>query len=260
MAKNLVIVESPTKAKIITNFLGKDYKVMSSNGHIRDLPAKKGDMTPKQAELPYSTLAVDIDGDLDMIFVNTPAKKKIIANIKAQIEPDTILWLASDEDREGEAISWHLLETLDPKRKLKNKRVVFHEITKGAIKEAFKNTRELDMDLVEAQMARRVLDRVVGYKLSPLLWKKIKFGLSAGRVQTPCTRILVDREREIQAFIPEEYWSIGAFFNKDKINFEAKIISDNGKKVDLKNSSDVEKILEKIGTKFVEKNGEIILD
>jgi len=265
MAKNLVIVESPTKAKIITTFLWKDFKVMSSNGHIRDLPAKKWDMSPKQAELPYATLAVDIEWDLDMIFVNTPAKKKIIANMKAQIEPDTILRIASDEDREWEAIWWHLLEALDPKRKLKNKRVVFHEITKWAIQEAFKATRELDMDLVEAQMARRVLDRVVWYKLSPLLWKKIKFWLSAWRVQTPCTRILVEREREIDAFIPEEYWSVWWLFNKDKISFESKFFTDveimkDWKKLELKSSEDTAKILEKIWTKFVEKNWEIIID
>ena len=251
MAKNLVIVESPTKAKIITKFLWKDYKVMSSNWHIRDLPAKKGDMTPKQAALPYSTLAVDIENDFDMIFVQTPAKKKIIKAMKDQVEPDTVLWLASDEDREWEAISWHLLETLDPKRKLKNKRVVFHEITKWAIQEAFKHTRELDTDLVDAQMARRVLDRIVWYKLSPLLWKKIKFWLSAWRVQSPCVRILVDREREIQAFIPEEYWSIWSFFNKDKIDFESKFFTDleivkDWKKLELKNSDDTKKILEKI--------------
>ena len=251
MAKNLVIVESPTKAKIITKFLWKDYKVMSSNWHIRDLPAKKGDMTPKQAALPYSTLAVDIENDFDMIFVQTPAKKKIIKAMKDQVEPDTVLWLASDEDREWEAISWHLLETLDPKRKLKNKRVVFHEITKWAIQEAFKHTRELDTDLVDAQMARRVLDRIVWYKLSPLLWKKIKFWLSAWRVQSPCVRILVDREREIQAFIPEEYWSIWSFFNKDKIDFESKFFTDleivkDWKKLELKNSDDTKKILEKL--------------
>ena len=211
MAKNLVIVESPTKAKVIKSFLWPEYTVLSSNWHIRDLAAKKADLTPTQAKLPYATLWVDIDNDFEMLYVTTPAKKKIVKKLKDAMEKDTIIYLASDEDREWEAIAWHLLEVLDKKREHKNIRVVFHEITKKAITEAFKNTRELDTDLVEAQQARRVLDRVVWYKLSPLLWKKIRFWLSAWRVQSACVKIIVDRERQILAFNPEEYWSLTSF-------------------------------------------------
>lgn len=253
MAKNLVIVESPTKAKVIRSFLWKDYTVLSSNGHIRDLPAKKWDLTPTQAKLPYANLWVDIENNFEMLYVTTPAKKKIVKKLKDEMEYWTTIYLASDEDREWEAIAWHLLEILDKKRKHKNKRVVFHEITKNAITKAFDNTRDLDTDLVEAQQARRVLDRLVWYKLSPLLWKKIKFWLSAGRVQSACTKIVVDREREIQAFKPEEYWSLTAFVtpaSRDSVQwvstFDSKLIEKNWKKFIPKNEEEATKAFEEI--------------
>lgn len=228
MTKNLVIVESPTKAKVIKQYLWRDYKVMSSNGHIRDLPAKKSELSAAQQKLPYASIWIDVDNWFEALYVCPPAKKKIINSLTEEMDKDTVIYLATDEDREWEAISWHLLEVLDKKRTHKNKRVVFHEITKDAIIEAFKNTRELNEDLVEAQQARRFLDRIVWYKLSPLLWNKVRFWLSAWRVQSVCVRLIVEREREIKAFKPEEYWSLTALLNKkeDKNNiFESKLVS-----------------------------------
>src|ERR1700742_507961 len=182
MAKNLVIVESPAKAKTIEKYLGKDYTVKSSFGHIRDLP-KKG-------------LNIDIDNGFAPTYEISPDKKKTIAELR-KLAKEADVWLASDEDREGEAIAWHLTQALklDPK---KTKRIVFHEITKPAIEAAIKNPRTVDIKLVDAQQARRVLDRLVGYELSPVLWKKVRTGLSAGRVQSVAVRLIVEREREIK--------------------------------------------------------------
>lgn len=232
--KNLVIVESPTKAKTITKFLGRDYKIESSFGHIRDLPKSK--------------LGVDLENNFEPQYVIPVKAKKQVALLKKLAEKSDQIYFATDEDREGEAISWHLAEVLKiPKTKIK--RIVFHEITETAIKEALKNPRLLDLNMVDAQQARRVLDRLVGYQLSPLLWKKVAKGLSAGRVQSVAVRLIVERERLIQAFKPDEYWTLDAKFassHGEKIEFEAKLNAINGKTVDkleIKNKEHSDKIL-----------------
>ena len=196
MQKNLVIVESPAKAKTIEKFLGEDYKVMSSYGHIRDLKRKELSIDPDTLEPNYEI---------------PEEKKKLVNELKKQAKEAKKVWLASDEDREGEAISWHLCEVLGLDEKNTN-RIVFHEITKPAILEAIKNPRHLNMNLVNAQQARRVLDRLVGFRLSPVLWRKVKPALSAGRVQSVAVRLIVEREREIQAFESEPYYRINAIF------------------------------------------------
>ena len=209
MAKNLVIVESPAKAKTIEKFLGKDYKVESSFGHIADLPSKE--------------LGVDVDGDFKPNYIVSDDKKKVVKNLKALAKKAEMVWLASDEDREGEAIAWHLEQELDlvPER---TKRIVFHEITKNAILKAIENPRAIDYDLVNAQQARRVLDRLVGYELSPVLWRKVKGGLSAGRVQSVSVRLTVEREREIQKFDPEASFRVdGSFTNEAGKLLKAKL-------------------------------------
>lgn len=209
MAKNLVIVESPAKAKTIEKFLGKEFQVASSFGHIADLPSKE--------------IGVDVENDFKPKYEVSPDKKKLVKELKDLSKKAETVWLASDEDREGEAISWHLAEELklDPK---KTKRIVFHEITKTAIQKAIENPRTIDYNLVNAQQARRVLDRLVGYELSPVLWKKVKGGLSAGRVQSVSVRLIVEREREIQAFKPVASFSITAeFSNEAGKSFKAKL-------------------------------------
>jgi len=217
MSKNLVIVESPTKAKTIGRFLGKDFTVVSSYGHVRDLPKTK--------------LGVDVDHDFEPSYT-VPAKAKIkVAGLKEEAAKTQMLYLATDEDREGEAISWHLIELLKPKAN-QVKRIVFHEITESAIREALANPRDLDQNLVNAQQARRILDRLVGYELSPFLWKKVAKGLSAGRVQSVAVRLIVEREREIKAFISQEYWSITGLFSKGKENFSAELAKLQGKALD----------------------------
>lgn len=246
MAKNLVIVESPTKAKMLRSFLGKDYDVESSYGHVRDLPGKKADLTPTQQKLPYASLGIDVENDFAPLYVVPPKAKKHVTKLKKLMEPDTTIWLASDEDREGEAISWHLLQILKPKKTNKIRRIVFHEITKSAILEAVDNPRELDQHLVNAQTARRVLDRLVGYTLSPLLWKKIRFGLSAGRVQSVAVKMIVDREREIKAFNPEEYWSLVADVEKEKKAFTATFTKLDGKKFVPKNELEANAIYDAV--------------
>ncbi len=209
MAKNLVIVESPAKAKTIEKFLGKDFKVESSFGHIADLPSKE--------------LGVDVDGDFKPKYQVSKDKKEVVKKLKDLAKKAEMVWLASDEDREGEAIAWHLAETLKLD-KAKTKRIVFHEITKAAIKKAIENPRGIDYDLVDAQQARRVLDRIVGYELSPVLWRKVKGGLSAGRVQSVSVRLIVEKEREIQGFTPEASFRIDAeFSNEDGQTFKAKL-------------------------------------
>ena len=209
MPKNLVIVESPAKAKTIEKFLGKDYKVESSFGHIADLPSKE--------------LGVDVEGDFMPKYSVSTDKKAVVKKLKDLAKKAETVWLASDEDREGEAIAWHLFEQLKLDKE-KTKRIVFHEITKSAIQNAVENPRSIDYDLVDAQQARRVLDRIVGYELSPVLWRKVKGGLSAGRVQSVSVRLIVEREREIEAFNPEKSYRIDAeFSNESGQSFKAKL-------------------------------------
>ncbi|MCA0933717.1 type I DNA topoisomerase [Lutimonas saemankumensis] len=209
MSKNLVIVESPAKAKTIERFLGKDYVVESSFGHIADLPSKE--------------LGVNVDGDFKPNYTVSADKKAVVKKLKSLAKKADTVWLASDEDREGEAIAWHLYEQLKLKDE-NTKRIVFHEITKKAILKAIENPRSINYNLVNAQQARRVLDRLVGYELSPVLWKKVKGGLSAGRVQSVAVRLIVEREREIENFIPEaSYRVVGEFINKNGKKFKAKL-------------------------------------
>ncbi|AUC83551.1 type I DNA topoisomerase [Lacinutrix sp. Bg11-31] len=209
MAKNLVIVESPAKAKTIEKFLGKDFKVESSYGHISDLPSKE--------------LGVDVEGDFDPKYEVSSDKKAIVKKLKDLAKKAEMVWLASDEDREGEAIAWHLAESLGLVKE-KTKRIVFHEITKSAIQKAVENPRQIDYDLVDAQQARRVLDRIVGYELSPVLWRKVKGGLSAGRVQSVSVRLIVEREKEINEFKAEASYRIDAeFSNEEGQSFKAKL-------------------------------------
>lgn len=221
--KNLVVVESPTKAKTIGKFLGKDYEIIASMGHIMDLPK--------------STLGVDVEHDFLPDYQEMVDKKKIIGQLKSAGKIAENIILATDPDREGEAIAAHVKEVLK-KQKTKNKeqkfsRVVFHEITKEAIEEAFKNPREIDANLVDAQTARRILDRLVGYKLSPILWQKVRRGLSAGRVQSVALRLIVEREKEIGKFKKEKYWTIHVFFEKNGKETEFDLIEIDGKKIEL---------------------------
>ncbi len=225
----LVIVESPTKARTISKFLPKGFKVESSFGHVRDLPQKE--------------LGVDTEHNFEPKYVVPDKSKKQVAKLQELASRADEVILASDEDREGEAISWHLLKLLNPKH---YQRITFHEITKGAIEEALKKPRNVDMNLVDAQQARRVLDRLVGYELSPFLWKKVARGLSAGRVQSVAVRLVVEREREREKFKTEEYWTIDAKFAKDSNEFEAKLNAVDGKtlkKIAIKNQEAADKIL-----------------
>ncbi|GAB2871150.1 type I DNA topoisomerase [Nocardioides pacificus] len=212
MAHKLVIVESPTKAQKIGGFLGKGYVVESSIGHIRDLPSSAADTPAKIKDKPWGRLAVDVDNDFEPYYVVPRDKKAHITKLKALLKDADELFLATDEDREGEAIAWHLLDELKPKN-IPVKRMVFHEITKPAILAAAENPRELDMDLVEAQEARRILDRLYGYEVSPVLWKKVMSGLSAGRVQSVATRLVVDKERERMRFRLASYWDLEGTFD-----------------------------------------------
>jgi DNA topoisomerase-1 len=228
---NLVLVESPAKAKTIEKYLGKEYKVKATVGHIIDLPKNK--------------LGVDVDHKYEPEFETIKGKAELVKKLKKDIPKDGKVFLAMDPDREGEAIAWHTATAL----KLKNPlRVSFNEITKDAVTTAIANPREIDKDLVDAQFARRVLDRLVGYKLSQLLWKKIWYGLSAGRVQSVALRLIVEREEEIEAFIPSEYWEIDAILDKDnKFKFSASLSKIEGKKANIKNAQDSQEIKEDIG-------------
>ncbi len=230
MTRKLVIVESPAKARTISGYLDEGYVVESSIGHIRDIPAKAAD-APKslQEEWRRTQYGVDVDNDFKPIYVVTPDKKQQVTKLKRLLKDADELYLATDEDREGEAIAWHLIETLKPKIPIR--RMVFHEITPSAIAEAAANPRELDQGLVDAQEARRILDRLYGYEVSPVLWRKIKRGLSAGRVQSPATRIVVDRERERMAFVAASYWDLVGTFDTDKGAFEATLVTVDGKAV-----------------------------
>lgn len=240
MFKGVVVVESPAKAKTLGSFLGKEYKVIASYGHIRDLPSKNG--------------SVDVNNHYSMLWEMNSRGKKQIKEISDALVGANQLFLATDPDREGEAISWHILESLKAKKVFKNievKRVVFHEITKNAIQHAFESPKELDMDMVNAYLARRVLDYLVGFSLSPILWRKMPGARSAGRVQSVALRLIVERELEIQAFNPEEYWSIHGDFGAEKSNFTANLTHFEGKKLEkleIKNEAQakgIREILEK---------------
>ncbi len=228
---NLVIVESPTKARTLQKFLGSKYQIEASMGHIRDLPK--------------SEFGVDIEKDFEPSYIIPRDKRKRVNELKKLSKSAKILWLATDPDREGEAIAWHISKLLDSSE---TKRVVFHEITEDAIKEAFQNPREMDLKLVDAQQARRVLDRLVGYKLSPLLWQKVKRGLSAGRVQSVALRLIVEREKEIKAFKAIEYWVIEVELETGGSKFVATVISRDGKKLEIGTGKEAKKhaeVLEK---------------
>lgn len=229
--KNLVIVESPAKAKTIEKYLGRNFKVVASVGHIRDL--KK------------SSMSVDIENDYEPQYINIRGKAPLINSLKKEAKAAKAVYLASDPDREGEAIAWHLAHILDLSLEDKN-RVVFNEITKDAVKNAFKEPRTIDVELVDAQQARRILDRLVGYSISPILWKKVKKGLSAGRVQSIALKLIVDREHEINAFVPKEYWSIAGDFKKGTKKFAASFWGVDGKKQALDTNEDVVKVMERL--------------
>lgn len=233
MAHYLVVVESPAKVKTIKKFLGSSYTVMASNGHVRDLPK--------------SQLGIDVEHDYEPKYITIRGKGDILANLRKEVKKADKVYLATDPDREGEAISWHLCKAL----KLENKRtyrISFNEITKSAVKDSIKNAREIDMDLVDAQQARRALDRIVGYRISPLLWAKVKRGLSAGRVQSVALRIIADREEQINAFIPEEYWSLDAYLKVEgeKKLLAAKFYGTEKKKMTIHSEEELNKIVKEI--------------
>ena len=227
MADNLVIVESPAKAKTIEKYLGKRYKVIASMGHVRDLPR--------------SQMGVDVGDNYEPKYITIRGKGPVVKDLKKYAKKAKKVFLASDPDREGEAIAWHLSKILELEESKEN-RVVFNEITKDAVKESFKHPRGIEMNLVDAQQARRILDRLVGYNISPVLWKKVKKGLSAGRVQSVALRLVIDRENEIRNFKPEEYWSIEGEFRYKKSKFTAKFLHYKNKPYKLKTKKDVEKI------------------
>ncbi len=233
MAKYLVIVESPAKVKTIKKFLGSNYEVAASNGHVRDFPK--------------SSLGIDVEHDYEPKYITIRGKGEVLANLRKLVKKADKVYLATDPDREGEAISWHLYYAL----KLENKktyRITFNEITKTAVKESLQHAREIDMDLVDAQQARRCLDRMIGYRISPLLWAKIKRGLSAGRVQSVALRIICDREKEIDAFIPEEYWTLNASFavQGEKKPLVAKYYGTGNGKTTISNKEELDKIKESL--------------
>lgn len=226
--KSLVIVESPTKAKTIKKFLGADYIVMASNGHIRDLPNNASEIPAKLKKEAWAKIGVNVDNNFEPLYIIPPSKKNHVKELQSALKEAKVLLLATDEDREGESISWHLLEALNPK--IPTKRLVFHEITKEAIQRAIDNTRSVDLSLVKAQETRRIVDRLFGYEVSPLLWKKMAPRLSAGRVQSVSVRLLVERERERIKFRKADYWSLSAKFEKSGI-FEAELIQIGDKRV-----------------------------
>ena len=230
MAKYLVIVESPAKVKTIKKFLGKNYEVLASNGHVRDLPK--------------STLGIDVDGDFEPKYITIRGKGDVLAKLRKEVKKADRIYLATDPDREGEAISWHLCHALKLEDK-DVKRISFNEITKSAVKASLKNPREIDMGLVDAQQARRALDRMVGYRISPVLWAKVKRGLSAGRVQSVALRIVCDREEEINAFIPEEYWSLEVSIlpEGEKKPIVAKLVEKGKEKITISSKEQMDAVL-----------------
>lgn len=225
----LIIVESPTKARTIRKFLGKNCKVLACMGHVRDLPRKAAEIPAAVKKEPWARLGVNVENDFEPLYVVPAQKNKTLTELRKALKEADSLYLATDEDREGESISWHLIQVLKPK--IPTKRMVFHEITSQAIKTAFDTPRELDIRLVQAQEARRILDRLVGYTLSPLIWKKIAYGLSAGRVQSVALRALVELEKERMVFKRGRYWGVHADLQKDKADFEAKLVSLGDKKI-----------------------------
>ena len=231
MADNLIIVESPSKANTIKKFLGSNYKVVASKGHIRDLPK--------------SRMGVDIEHDFEPEYINIRGKGTLINELKKYAKDAKHVYLATDPDREGEAIAWHLAYILQiPDSSLC--RVTFNEITKDTVQKSIKEPRKIDMNLTNAQQARRIMDRIVGYEISPILWKKVRKGLSAGRVQSVAVKLIVDREEEIEKFIPEEYWNINAILIKNDEKFSAKLAALNGKKIELHNKQEVDNIIKEI--------------
>ena len=231
MAKNLVIVESPTKVNTIKKFLGKNYEVVASNGHVRDLPK--------------SALGVDVDNDFEPKYITIRGKGELLASLRKEVKKSDKIYLATDPDREGEAISWHLISALNLDDKNVS-RISFNEITKKAVKEAMKNPRDIDMDLVDAQQARRVLDRVVGYEISPVLWEKVKRGLSAGRVQSAALNIICNREKEISEFIPQEYYTLDVKLKNKKNNIEASFYGNKDKKLDINSKKELDVIFNEL--------------
>src|SRR5438045_609828 len=231
MAKNLVIVESPAKAKTINKFIGSDYIVKASVGHVRDLPKSDLGVDEETFEPTYEVLE---------------GKEKVVSELRAAAKKASVGYSAPDPDREGEAIGWHVMNLLGGDAK-KVRRILFHEITKNAVRKAIDQPGEIDMDKVNAQQARRVLDRLVGYKISPLLWSRVKKDLSAGRVQSVAVRLICDRERAIQIFVPVEYWTITAKLTpqglKKPMRFDALLNAYRGKKLELKNQADADKVL-----------------
>ena len=242
MANSLVIVESPAKVKTIKKFLGSTYEVDASNGHVRDLPK--------------SQLGIDVENDYEPKYITIRGKGDILAKLRKEVKKADKIYLATDPDREGEAISWHLMKALklDEVKDKKVYRISFNEITKNAVKASLKAPRDIDMNLVDAQQTRRILDRIVGYKISPILWEKVKRGLSAGRVQSAALRMICDREEEISAFIPEEYWSLDAMLKApgSKKPAAAHFHNDKDGKTEIKSKAELDALLESLkGQKFI---------
>ncbi|MCE9557931.1 MAG: DNA topoisomerase I, partial [Armatimonadetes bacterium] len=219
----LVIVESPAKAKTISRILGPDYDVQASFGHVRDLPQSADQIPAELKKEKWTKLGVNVEKDFEPLYIVPADKKRHVDNLKKSAKGAEQLLLATDEDREGESISWHILELLKPPKKTPVKRIVFHEITPEAILEAIRQPRDLDENLVKAQETRRILDRLFGYTLSPLLWKKVAPKLSAGRVQSPAVRLCVERERQRMRFVTAEYWGLSALLGSGKSQFKAEL-------------------------------------
>lgn len=270
-ARNLVIVESPAKAKTIGKYLGDDFTVAASVGHIRDLPLPK-ELPADMKKGPYGRFAVNVEEGFEPYYVVNPDKKKTVSELKKLLKEADALYLATDEDREGEAIAWHLLEALKPKKSLPVYRMVFHEITKEAIQKALTETRELDMPLVDAQETRRILDRLVGYELSPVLWRKVRRGTSAGRVQSVATRLVVDRERERMAFKAASYWDVTGEFITSELEdrsvdtpaFTAQLRTLDGQRVatgrDFTDTGELKKSLKGNVTVLTEESARLLID
>src|SRR6266702_8107015 len=230
MAKALVVVESPAKAKTINKYLGKDYKVIASMGHVRDLPKSK--------------LGVDVEDGFEPSYEVLPSRKKVLKELKDEAKKATQIFVATDPDREGEAIGWHLAEELGSGNRKKIRRLMFNEITKKGVLSALDHPTQIDKKMVDAQQARRVLDRLVGYKISPLLWDKVRRGLSAGRVQSVALKMIVDREDEIKAFVPEEFWNVFArLAGSVPPEFDAKLFKYKGEDIEVSNQEAAEKIV-----------------
>ncbi|MGL5353521.1 MAG: DNA topoisomerase, partial [Clostridium sp.] len=231
MGHNLVIVESPAKAKTIGKYLGKNYTVEASMGHVRDLPKSK--------------LGVDIEDNFNPKYITIRGKGELLDKLKKAAKKADKIYLATDPDREGEAISWHLANVLKISEDA-TCRIVFNEITKSAVKASIKQARKIDLDLVDAQQARRILDRLVGYEISPILWKNVKWGLSAGRVQSAALKLICDREEEVKAFVPKEYWTVDCNLKKEKKKFDVKLTTYKGKKIDISSKEEADEIIKNL--------------